>query len=60
VKCPACESWSEVKDTRINPKGELRRRRFCGNGHRFSTIEHVVVSKARNKGTKKGVVHEPA
>lgn len=34
MNCPECGAWSVVLDTR-GP----RRRRECGNGHRFSTIE---------------------
>jgi transcriptional regulator NrdR family protein len=34
VKCPRCDAWTIVKDTRIN-----RRRRECANGHRFWTLE---------------------
>ena len=34
VKCPRCNAWTIVKDTRNN-----RRRRECANLHRFWTLE---------------------
>jgi len=34
VKCPRCDAWTIVKDTRNN-----RRRRECANLHRFWTLE---------------------
>lgn len=38
MKCPHCDAWSDVKETR-----DGRRRRECANGHRFTTKEVVVV-----------------
>lgn len=37
MKCPHCGAWTSVLSTR----GTARRRQ-CGNGHRFSTVETVV------------------
>ena len=34
MKCPRCDAWTIVKDTRNN-----RRRRECANLHRFWTLE---------------------
>lgn len=34
MKCPTCNAWTSVLDTR-----ETRRRRECANGHRFTTRE---------------------
>jgi hypothetical protein len=39
MKCPTCGAWSNVLDTRQGPYESLRRRRECGNGHRFATLE---------------------
>lgn len=36
MKCPMCSKWSNVIETRGD-----RRRRECGNGHRFTTREVV-------------------
>lgn len=47
MKCPQCEAWTEVRETR-----GTKRRRECGNGHRFTTEEVVLytdTSKARDK-----------
>ena len=41
MKCPKCNAWTLVKDTR-----GTRRRRECANGHRFSTTEVVVKAPA--------------
>ena len=40
MKCPTCGAWSTVEDTR-NKTGFTLRRRECGNGHKFTTEEHV-------------------
>jgi len=37
MKCPFCEVWSDVIETR-----GARRRRECGNGHRFTTQEQLT------------------
>lgn len=38
--CPSCGSTdSSVVDSRPNPSGQIRRRRECGNGHRYTTYE---------------------
>lgn len=34
MKCPQCDAWSLVVDSRLP-----NRRRECGNGHRFNTVE---------------------
>lgn len=39
MKCPLCGVWSEVLDTRAGVHDSVRRRRQCGNGHRFVTYE---------------------
>lgn len=42
--CPICEVWTEVKASRQRSDGYTRRRQ-CGNGHRFTTIELVIPDK---------------
>lgn len=40
--CPACGNDKQVvRDSRPQPSG-TRRRRVCGCGHRFTTIETVI------------------
>lgn len=47
IICPACGSAkTDVKDSRPQPDG-WRRRRLCGCGHRFSTMELVVDERPR-------------
>jgi len=43
MKCPICDAWSTVKETRQNKKLGYIRRRECANEHRFTTQEVVVV-----------------
>jgi transcriptional regulator NrdR family protein len=38
MKCPTCESDTKVLSTR----DDIRRRRVCKNGHRFTTMEIPV------------------
>lgn len=43
MKCPTCNVWSFVKETRHNKAAPTVRRRYeCANGHRFTTEERVV------------------
>ena len=39
--CPTCDTYTEVLETRVNPKG-VRRRYMCANMHRFTTQEALV------------------
>ena len=41
-RCPECNVWTEVLDTRLKSDGSRRRRYQCGNLHRFNTEERVV------------------
>jgi transcriptional regulator NrdR family protein len=43
MNCPECGAWTTVKETRLTVM-RYRRRRECGNGHKFTT-EEVVVSQ---------------
>jgi len=42
VKCPHCQAWTLVTDTR-----GTRRRRKCGNEHTFWTEEQVIPPRQR-------------
>jgi transcriptional regulator NrdR family protein len=52
MKCPVCEAWTEVKDSR-QKNGVVRRSRVCGNDHRFSTEERPVPDSRQRKVTAK-------
>lgn len=39
MRCPTCDSWTEVLDTRPGEHGTTGRRRECANGHRFHSVE---------------------
>ena len=41
MNCPECGKYTEVLETRDNPKG-VRRRYECANLHRFTTQESLV------------------
>lgn len=44
--CPRCRSTeSSVVDTRPNPSGEIRRRRECPKGHRYTTYEAIDATR---------------
>lgn len=43
MRCPYCDAWTEVKQTRDG----VRRRRECANGHRFNTVETVEPERPR-------------
>lgn len=47
MKCPHCQSWSLIKETR-----GTRRRRECANGHRFTSVE-VTVDEGRDRAAAK-------
>ena len=42
MKCPHCQAWTTIKDTRESPIFGYIRRRECGNEHRFTTQEKVI------------------
>lgn len=43
---PTCGSETMVLDTRPS-KSALRRRRRCSEGHRFSTLEKIIIEKPK-------------
>jgi transcriptional regulator NrdR family protein len=50
MNCPECGAWTSISETRLTVM-RYRRRRECGNGHRFTTIEQVIDTK-RKKNDK--------
>jgi len=44
MNCPECGAWTTISETRLTVM-RYRRRRECGNGHRFTTEEVVVPQK---------------
>ena len=51
-KCPECNVWTEVLDTRLKSDGSRRRRYQCANLHRFWTEERIVPGRS-STATKK-------
>lgn len=45
MKCPVCETWTIVKETRARVDGSKRRSYECANEHRFRTSETVTAVK---------------
>jgi transcriptional regulator NrdR family protein len=56
MKCPICDAWSTVRETRQNKRLGYIRRRECANEHRFTTQEVVVKDqlKCLNKESHDG------
>jgi transcriptional regulator NrdR family protein len=42
MKCPVCNTWVLVKETRARPDNITYRRYECANEHRFTTLEQVA------------------
>lgn len=42
MKCPTCEAWTQVLETRKRGLHVTRRRYECANLHRFTTLESVI------------------
>jgi len=52
MKCPQCNTYTEVLETRLRSDGVVRRRYLCANMHRFATLEVVVEDrKTKEKNT---------
>lgn len=43
MRCPTCQTWTEVLETRTRQDGTRRRRYVCANMHKFNTVERVEV-----------------
>jgi transcriptional regulator NrdR family protein len=42
MRCPVCQTWVQVKETRQRPENTVYRRYECANLHRFVTSEQVT------------------
>ena len=42
MKCPVCDTWTSIKETRQRVNGKYRRYQ-CGNLHTFGTMESLFV-----------------
>ena len=42
MRCPVCQTWVQVKETRQRPNNTIYRRYECANLHRFVTNELVA------------------
>ena len=56
MKCPECNTKVfDVLETRVRKKDSvIVRRKECGNGHRFTTEERIVVSKPKTIRSREG------
>jgi transcriptional regulator NrdR family protein len=44
MKCPICQAWVEVKESRMRKDNTRRRTYQCANLHKFTTVERVEVA----------------
>ena len=42
MKCPICQAWTIIKQSRESPDFGYLRRRECANLHRFTTAEVII------------------
>jgi hypothetical protein len=52
VKCPVCDQWVSVLETRARDNNETYRRYRCANEHRFVTkekVERIILVTQRKK-----------
>lgn len=54
MKCPTCNTWSDVLETRPTKDG-VKRRRECANLHRFTTYEMELNYEELNVSTGRRV-----
>lgn len=45
MKCPTCQTYTEVLETRQKRDGTTYRRYMCANMHRFTTTETPIAAK---------------
>lgn len=46
MKCPICQAWTTIKESRESSVFGYTRRRECANEHRFTTQERVLPENA--------------
>lgn len=49
MKCPTCQTYTEVLETRQRDDGTKYRRYQCANLHRFTTTETPVIKESHAK-----------
>ena len=55
VKCPVCDQWVSVLETRARDNNETYRRYRCANEHRFTTkerVERIILVTQRKKNDR--------
>ena len=55
VKCPVCDQWVSVLETRGRDNNETYRRYQCANEHRFTTkerVERIILVTQRKKNDR--------
>lgn len=57
MKCPVCDTWSIVKQTKKSPAFGYVRRRECANEHRFTTQEIVIPEEAIKEYQKESMLN---
>jgi transcriptional regulator NrdR family protein len=53
MRCPVCQTWVQIKETRQKPDNSIYRRYECANTHRFVTTEQVariIKPKGKHEG----------
>lgn len=58
MKCPICNVWVRVVETRSGPNNTKRRRYECANLHRFTTVESVVDTPTMTPKEKAALIKE--
>lgn len=53
MKCPECNTWTSVLESRQSTGNTRKRRYECANLHRFSTLETIIVRKTPIHKVKK-------
>lgn len=54
MRCPVCNAWTTVLETRMRQDNTRRRTMECGNLHKFATVERVEVVKPGGYRKRKG------
>lgn len=53
MKCPECQRKGMTLETRTRLDGAVRRRYYCTQGHKFTTLEFVVEKKDEQPKTSR-------
>jgi transcriptional regulator NrdR family protein len=54
MRCPVCNAWTTVLETRMRQDNTRRRTMECGNLHKFTTVERVEAVKHGGYRKRKG------